>query len=369
MQKFTSDFLQCSPNVVVTQIKWTQIIKHYFATFQWVTGRWVVPEQAALLGSVLKTLCSARILRAQSARQHGTQLKLLLTLEGGHRAVFKPQWYSREQVIEGPVYAGKDRHNAEVAAFHLGLLLGLRRSPLVVGRRVSLRREIMPVADRELLDTFYQEGNNTCLYGVCHYCGPHDPVCATRDLLEGALVLWLPPRVKLKKVRHPWQRTYREAMPARWEGEVRYCERVRASKFYGGSQAGMSRLLDLIDASVLDFLIDNGDRHHYELLGNSTRAAVLLLDNGKSFGNPKVDHIDILAPLYQCCMLRRSTWERLLLFTGGALSRASELTLGGSHVTPVLSQAHLAALDRRLKLVLAAVYACSNANDVTSVLV
>ena len=61
-------------------------------------------------------------------------------------------------MIEGPVYAGKDRHNAEVAAFHLGLLLGLRRSPLVVGRRVSLRREIMPVADRELLDTFYQEG-------------------------------------------------------------------------------------------------------------------------------------------------------------------------------------------------------------------
>lgn len=68
------------------------------------------------------------------------------------------QRYSRNQSIEGPVYAGKDRHNAEVAAFHLGLILGFRKSPLVVGRRISLRREVMPVADQELIETFYQEG-------------------------------------------------------------------------------------------------------------------------------------------------------------------------------------------------------------------
>jgi hypothetical protein len=56
------------------------------------------------------------------------------------------------------VYAGKDRHNAEVAAFHLSILLGLRRSPLTVGRKVNLRREVMPVATSDLLETFYQEG-------------------------------------------------------------------------------------------------------------------------------------------------------------------------------------------------------------------
>jgi hypothetical protein len=66
--------------------------------------------------------------------------------------------YSRSEVIGGPVYAGKDRHNAEVAAFHLSILLGLRRSPLTVGRKVNLRREVMPVATNDLLETFYQEG-------------------------------------------------------------------------------------------------------------------------------------------------------------------------------------------------------------------
>lgn len=58
------------------------------------------------------------------------------------------------------------------------------------------------------------------------------------------------------------------------------------------------RLLDLIDAAVFDFLIQNGDRHHYETLNDR----VILMDNGKGFGNPNTDAIDILAPLYQCCM-------------------------------------------------------------------
>lgn len=64
-----------------------------------------------------------------------------------------------------------------------------------------------------------------------------------------------------------------------------------------------NRLLDLIDAAIFDFLMDNGDRHHYEVLQTSfDNPAVLLIDNGKSLGNPDIDHIDILAPLYQCCM-------------------------------------------------------------------
>jgi hypothetical protein len=71
---------------------------------------------------------------------------------------FTVRRYSRSKVIGGPVYAGKDRHNAEVAAFHLSVLLGLRRSPLTVGRKVNLRREVMPVATSDLLETFYQEG-------------------------------------------------------------------------------------------------------------------------------------------------------------------------------------------------------------------
>lgn len=59
---------------------------------QWVSGQQIVPEDAPLLGSVLNSLCSAKILKAENSKR-GTQLKLLLTLEGGQQALFKPQWY------------------------------------------------------------------------------------------------------------------------------------------------------------------------------------------------------------------------------------------------------------------------------------
>ena len=49
----------------------------------------------------------------------GTQLKASLHLKGGQVAVFKPKRYEADMVIrEGP-YAGFDRHDAEIAAFHL----------------------------------------------------------------------------------------------------------------------------------------------------------------------------------------------------------------------------------------------------------
>lgn len=69
----------------------------------------------------------------------GTQLKLMLNLENDVKALFKPQWYSRDAIIHGPVYHGKDRHNAEVVAFHLSSLLALRRVPLAVIRKRTLK--------------------------------------------------------------------------------------------------------------------------------------------------------------------------------------------------------------------------------------
>ncbi|XP_023713908.1 glycosaminoglycan xylosylkinase isoform X2 [Cryptotermes secundus] len=334
---------------------------------KWVGPREIVPKRAPHLGSVLRTLCSTKIIRAENAQHQGTQLKLMLTLLGNQKAVFKPQWYSRSKVIGGPVYAGKDRHNAEVAAFHLSILLGLRRSPLTVGRKVNLRREVMPVATNDLLETFYQEGNNTCFYGVCYFCGPNQPVCAQKDVMEGALVLWLPSKYKLKKHRSPWQRTYKSHTVARWEVDDDYCMRVKAMKLYDPNTG--PRLLDLIDAAIFDFLIDNGDRHHYDVFENVTNSMVLLLDNGKGFGNPHRDHLDILAPLYQCCVLRKSTWDRLQLFSGNALSTSLEALLHHSHIAPVLTSLHLKALDRRLLFVFATVEMCFEQHGRKKVLV
>ena len=106
----------------------------------------------------------------------------MVTLEGGHKALVKPQWYARihyryarliarfivyrynrSAVMEGAVYSGADRHNGEIAAFYLSLLLGsgMRRTPLAVGRMINLTSEILPVADPELKATFHRNG--TCI--------------------------------------------------------------------------------------------------------------------------------------------------------------------------------------------------------------
>lgn len=88
---------------------------------------------------------------AQNARR-GTQLKLNLTLEGNKTIYFKPAWYTRNQIIEGEVYAGKDRHNSEVLAFYLGAVLNLRWTSIAVGRAINIK-EIFDVADKELQET------------------------------------------------------------------------------------------------------------------------------------------------------------------------------------------------------------------------
>ena len=41
--------------------------------------------------------------------------------------------------------------------------------------------------------------------------------------MEGAVTLWMPDSWTLEKVRHPYQRTYRDDKQARWETDDDYC--------------------------------------------------------------------------------------------------------------------------------------------------
>lgn len=139
---------------------------------------------------------------------------------------------------------------------------------------------------------FLGNGSKLCVYGKCYYCNPNETVCGNKThFIEGAFLYNI--EGTINKHKSPWQRTYKENQKAIWEveGDANYCDNVK-QKF------SLVRLLDLIDASIFDFLIQNGDRHHYETRKNR----IILLDNGKGFGNPHVDFADILAPLYQCCL-------------------------------------------------------------------
>ena len=97
---------------------------------------------------------------------------------------------------------------------------------------------------------FFSDGN-VCFYGKCYYCKPSEAACAEGDVMEGSLTLWIPDWYKLTTKRHPYQRTYRDGVKARWESDNTYCQRQLlkpASEYYYG-------ILEFTDTAVFDFLM------------------------------------------------------------------------------------------------------------------
>ncbi|KAL4219190.1 Glycosaminoglycan xylosylkinase [Mactra antiquata] len=333
----------------------------------YISGFWLGGDKRQ--GAVLREMATRRIIAAYNGKS-GSQLKMTLKLEGGQTVAFKPQWYPRDKIIDGVIYSGADRHNGEIAAFHLSRLLDIRRTFLSVGRVVDMETDIRPVADPSLLDTFFYKNTSTCFYGKCYYCkGEETGVCADGTKLEGTLILWLPLQaLPLKKIRHPWARNYKSPTAlAKWQTNKDYC--MDTVLVQGQFKTGRL-LLDVIDSSILDYLISNGDRHQLEY---STKIYdnpfMLALDHGKSFGNPYHDEKSILAPLFQCCRIRESTWLRLLMFDDGILSEVLEDVLSSDPIAPVLNKLHLNSLDRRLKNVLNTIRLCIAKFNVEKVLI
>lgn len=329
----------------------------------WVKPDEIHAESTPELGFVLNAMVTNTIVHA-GVGYKGTQLKMMIKLSGGQEVIFKPMKYAREFVVTGSPYAGADRHNGEIAAFHLNRLLGLCRCPITVGRVINLKSEVQPVASESLSKTFFTKENNTCFYGHCYYCSPADPACAKGEVMEGAMILMLPDKYRLKKYRSPWQRTYKDSATARWEQDFNYCEQIRKINLYKKG----NRLLDLIDAAVFDYLIGNADRHHYEVFADFPDSTIILLDNGKSFGNPYWDELTILAPLYQCCRIRKKTYDRLWMLVGHLGDTLKEI-LSFDELAPILTQPHYDSLDRRLKTVLATIEVCLEENGEERVLV
>jgi hypothetical protein len=315
----------------------------------WVTSRQIIGDPAPELGAVLKAMATHNITSADVGYK-GTQLKLTLVLDNSQTVVFKPQWYPRNYIIRGKPYEGHDRHNAEIVAFHLSRILGLRRVPLTVGRIVDLEKDILPVATERLRNTFFTNGSNTCFYGKCLYCkNQENGVCANGTLMEGAVILWLPKRLLFQQYRHPWARTYKPGKQARWEYDPEhYCSDIQRSPLYNTGPL----LMDVMDTAVFDFIIGNADRHHFEVIDNDPASMLIMFDNGKSFGNAAHDENTILAPIDQCKRIRSSTLNRLRDLTDGVLSHVIRHVTSADPIAPLLSSAYYEAMERRLAIVL-----------------
>ncbi|XP_044744902.1 glycosaminoglycan xylosylkinase homolog [Coccinella septempunctata] len=310
----------------------------------WVSRQHVVNHMHEDIGKVFAALKYTPIVKADLDGR-GSQLKFLLTLQGDQKVIFKPKWYEKDKILKGPVYGGKDRHNSEIIAFYLSVILNLPFVPLSVERKISLRKDIIPVASKKFLETTYTIENRTCVYGKCFYCSKRDSICSDQyGTLTGAVIFNI--KNKLKLVKSPWMRTYKTGKLAEWERNQSFCKAVQSS-------IPRNRLLEMVDTAIFDFLIQNGDRHHYETMDGK----ILLLDNGKGLGNPYEHHIDILAPLYQCCLLRKNTWRKLMTLAGNKISQYLKLM---PDVEDILMEDHLTAIDNRLLIVYGTIEYCKN---------
>ncbi|XP_074840007.1 extracellular serine/threonine protein kinase FAM20C-like [Carettochelys insculpta] len=321
------------------------------------------PCQDPITSTLLEDLATQKIIGSVQ-KPGGTQLKLIMTFPNYGEALFKPMKQTRDQETPADFFYFSDfeRHNAEIAAFHLDRILDFRRIPPVAGRVVNITKEIRDITtDKKLARTFFiSPANNVCFYGECsYYCSTEHALCGKPDQLEGSMAALLPDKelAKRQSWRSPWRRSYHKRKKADWELNPNYCAEVRKTPPYNSG----SRLLDLIDMTVLDFLMGNMDRHHYETFekfGNDT--FLLHLDNGRGFGRHSHDEISILAPLQQCCSIKKSTFLRLQLLATEPyrLSDVMRESMTTDRLSPVLSEPHLEALDRRLQRVLDTVRVC-----------
>ena len=82
----------------------------------------------------------------------------------------KPQRMERDEEVGVNIWynAERERHYAEISAFHLDRMLGFARVPPCVGRLFNITSEIVPYVDDTLLWSLHRSpGGNLCYYGKC----------------------------------------------------------------------------------------------------------------------------------------------------------------------------------------------------------
>nr|XP_014352930.1 PREDICTED: extracellular serine/threonine protein kinase FAM20C-like [Latimeria chalumnae] len=266
------------------------------------------PRHDPVVESLLDEMATQKIIGAVQ-KPGGTQLKLILTFPNYGQALLKPM-----------------------------KILDFRRIPPVTGRRVNITKEILQITtDRKLARTFFiSPAKNVCFYGECsYYCSTEHALCGKPDQIEASVAVFLPD-LKLAK-RHSWRNPWRRSYNKRKKAEIFFISRWDAA------------------------CDGNMDRHHYETfekLGNDT--FFLHLDNGRGFGRHSHDEVSILAPLQQCCRIKKSTHLRLQLLAMEEyrLSDVMRESLARDSLAPILIEPHLAALDRRLATILRTVKDC-----------
>nr|CDJ86187.1 Protein of unknown function DUF1193 domain containing protein [Haemonchus contortus] len=314
----------------------------------------------------LLTDLNQAVIKAVHIMDGGTQAKLVFTFENDKQAVFKPMRFGRDYESDPNHFYFSDfeRHNAEIATFHLDRVLGFRRAVPTVGRIVNMTSELFDKAEKKLKKTFFiSPAKNHCFVSRCdYYCDTTHAICGLPDLKEGSVQVFLPDEgvVPRRHNRSPYRRTYsKKNQIAEWQADMNYCtDKVKVKRQYAHGR----KLLDLVDLHILDYLIGNQDRHHYESFAvfENLPSYAIHLDNGRAFGRTDIDDDDIILPLRQCCVIRPSTLSTLLQFYAEpqSLTKTLHASLSKDPVAPILAYKHYVAIERRLDKLMSFLLEC-----------
>lgn len=89
-------------------------------------------------------------------------------------------------------------------------------TPISVERAINLKKEVLPVATKRLLETSFIVDNKSCIYGKCFFCKKEDPLCENdNSYTTGAVIFNI--KATLANHRSPWQRTYKKGKNAMWQ--------------------------------------------------------------------------------------------------------------------------------------------------------
>lgn len=72
---------------------------------------------------------------------------------------FKPKRYELTHIVTGDIYGGYDRHNSEVFAYYLAMVMNFKWIAPCVIRKLHVANDVVPVATKELRLTMIKNGN------------------------------------------------------------------------------------------------------------------------------------------------------------------------------------------------------------------
>jgi len=160
-----------------------------------VSNLQMYPQSSGVVEKVLAGMQSLPIVSIVQ-KDGGTQIKLIIDFKGGGQALFKPMRFNRSQetLPDHFYFTDYERHNSEIASFHLDRLLGFRRAVPVTGRTLNITSDLYSLAEGDLLKTFFiSPAGNLCFHGKCsYYCDTGHAICGHPDQLEGSFATFLP---------------------------------------------------------------------------------------------------------------------------------------------------------------------------------